>query len=351
MKSEKHKIIFNLSIKDLKELGLIKKRRKRRKNNYKYLNKKTSINNKLFDELKTTNLSKGDTIIDKTNELKNELLEMEFKRKKEELNNPQLLQIKDNLESEKIRNDFLHNENRSVMNYMYNEIKNRFDDIPEHPKSSIYNTSNDRKIDSNNYVSDIDNIDTSTTYGSDNFINSNIGPNETLPDLHSKRLNDIDDDDDDFIDDNDDDDYIDAVDNSTPISDKIKISDNQFFEEFDNLIKQTSNEIDNVINTPKQSNIKIGGPTVNELLEEQKQNLLPIAEKQQEDTNSLFNKNLNEIILTERRQNNLNLKIDEYLTTNLQKGEKPLQYFLKNKDIREITKEIKRLKKLKNKSK
>ena len=91
-----HKIIFNLTIKDLKELGIIKKRRKN-KNKY-YVNKygkkikipysNSSSKIPFGEEVKTPNLSQGQTftnsttINDDTNRLRNELAQQELNDRK-----------------------------------------------------------------------------------------------------------------------------------------------------------------------------------------------------------------------------------------------------------------------------
>ena len=114
-----HKIIFNLSIKDLKDLGIIKKRRKN-KNKY-YVNKygkkikipysNSSSKIPFGEEVKTPNLSQGftnsTTINDDTSRLRNELALQEINDRKnkssvaDDLNNvmnPKLLQIQNSID-------------------------------------------------------------------------------------------------------------------------------------------------------------------------------------------------------------------------------------------------------------
>ena len=76
-----HKVVFNLTIKDLKDLGILKKKKKRRKSKYNY--KKKVAYDKFGEGPRTENLSKGQTIIDSTNATKNELVEYELKMRKE----------------------------------------------------------------------------------------------------------------------------------------------------------------------------------------------------------------------------------------------------------------------------
>jgi hypothetical protein len=52
MKKENHKLIFNLSIKDLKELGILKKKKKKRR---KRLNKLSKNNNAIYRTAANTN--------------------------------------------------------------------------------------------------------------------------------------------------------------------------------------------------------------------------------------------------------------------------------------------------------
>jgi hypothetical protein len=62
MKSKDHKIVFNLSIKDLKELGILDKKKKKKKRRKSKYSKKKGLNN--FGEgYRTENLSRGETFL------------------------------------------------------------------------------------------------------------------------------------------------------------------------------------------------------------------------------------------------------------------------------------------------
>jgi len=200
-----HKIIFNLTIKDLKELGIIKRRRKN-KNKY-YVNKygkkiKVPYSNSsskvpFGEEVKTPNLSKGETFVntstinDDTSRLRNELAQQEMNDRKNKSSlvdnisnymNPQLLQIKNDIENAKIRNDMENETNRFAMKFLYDNMQSNRFEKPIQPASTFYNPVYEPYIEPTNYAKLDDGIDTSTTGGSDEFINSNVAPNSDVID-------------------------------------------------------------------------------------------------------------------------------------------------------------------------
>ena len=206
-----HKIIFNLTIKDLKELGIIKRRRKN-ENKY-YVNKygkkiKVPYSNSsskvpFGEEVKTPNLSKGETFVntstinDDTSRLRNELAQQEINDRKNKSSlvddissymNPKLLQITNDIENAKIRNDMENETNRFAMKFLYDNMQsNRFEKtIPS--ASTFYNPSFQPYIEPTNYVKISDNIDTAQTDGSDSFINSNVAPNSDVIDDNNKSV-------------------------------------------------------------------------------------------------------------------------------------------------------------------
>jgi hypothetical protein len=202
-----HKIIFNLTIKDLKDLGIIKKIRKK-KNKY-YVNKYgkkikvpySSSSSKFGEEVKTPNLSKGETFIntstlnDDTNRLRNELALQELNDRKNKPSladdlsnymNPKLLQIQNSIDNEKIRNDMENEKIRYGMQFLYDNIQSNRFEKPIQPQSTFYNPVYEPYIQSTNYVKLDDGVDTSTTAGSDSFINSNIAPDSKVMDNPTK---------------------------------------------------------------------------------------------------------------------------------------------------------------------
>jgi hypothetical protein len=197
-----HKIVFNLTIKDLKDLGIIKKRRKK-KNKY-YVNKYgkkikvpySNSSSKFGEEVKTPNLSKGETFTntstlnDDTAKLRNELALQELNDRKNKISladdisnymNPKLLQIQNSIDNEKIRNDMENEKTRYGISFLYRDIQNRFDK-PIQPQSTFYNPVYEPYIQPTNYAKLDDGVDTSTTGGSDGFINSNIAPDSKVMD-------------------------------------------------------------------------------------------------------------------------------------------------------------------------
>jgi hypothetical protein len=171
-----HKIIFNLTIKDLKELGIIKRRRKN-KNKY-YVNKYgkkikvpySNSSSKFGEEVKTPNLSKGETFVntstinDDTSRLRNELTQQEMNDRKNKSSlvddignymNPQLLQIKNDIENAKIRNDMENETNRFAMKFLYDNMQSNRFEKPIPPASTFYNPSFHPYIEPTNYDYDI----------------------------------------------------------------------------------------------------------------------------------------------------------------------------------------------------
>jgi hypothetical protein len=200
-----HKIIFNLTIKDLKDLGIIKKRRKN-KNKY-YINKygkkikipysNSSSKIPFGEEVKTPNLSQGQTftnsttINDDTNRLRNELALQELNDRKNKPSltddlsnymNPKLLQITNDLQNERIRNDMENEKNRFAMKFLYDNMQSNRFEKPTQPASTFYNPVYEPYIQPNNYAKLDDGVDTSTTAGSESFINSNIAPDSKVMD-------------------------------------------------------------------------------------------------------------------------------------------------------------------------
>jgi hypothetical protein len=181
MKSKEHKIVFNLSIKDLKELGILDKKKKKKKRRKSKYSKKKGLNN--FGEgYRTENLSRGETITDATNHLKNQLVVQQLKaiqngeedKKVDEsrvvdYHNPKLALIENQLNDEKIRNNFLHVENRNAMIHLYNELQSSRFNKPRASQPPIYDTSFSPQMTQQNYLHEDDNIDAASTGGSDSF--------------------------------------------------------------------------------------------------------------------------------------------------------------------------------------
>ena len=174
MKSKEHKIVFNLSIKDLKELGILdKKKKKKKRRNNKYFKKKAY--NNFGEGYKTENLSRGETITDATNHLKNQLVEQQLKAiqngedSRMVERNPHLA-IENQLQHERVRNDLLHDQNRQVINHLYHQLENSRYDKPVSSQPSIYEPYYSSQITKQNYANINDNIDTATTGGSDAFL-------------------------------------------------------------------------------------------------------------------------------------------------------------------------------------
>lgn len=133
-----HKIVFNLSLKDLKELGIIKSKRKKRKSR-----KKRRIDGVYANQTRTQPNFNGYAFTNQTSvnadtdRLKNELAQLQIQQAKDnplmienqnqlpQKENPKLLQIQDDLN--KFRDS--HNRLNNAAGYVYNEYKDRFDKI------------------------------------------------------------------------------------------------------------------------------------------------------------------------------------------------------------------------------
>jgi len=305
MKSKDHKIVFNLSIKDLKELGILdkkkKKKTKRRKSKY---SKKKAYNN--FGEgYRTENLSRGETISDATNHLKNQLVEQQLKAIQNGEDNRMVgtnphLALENQLNNERLRNDLLHDQNRQVINHLYYQLENSRYDKPVSSQPSIYEPSYTPQMTRQNYANIDDNIDTATTGGSDTFLFGGSHPSvQELPTEES------------------------VVKKPPTIMEQLKQNQNSFSDGDDE--EQTLEEEDF---TPE--NVAVQQP-----------------EQEEEDTGTTFNNILSK--LSKTKQINLRNRLDLYKQILKQKG---LQYdnkFDNESEITKISKEIKKIEKLPDK--
>ena len=303
MKSKEHKIVFNLSIKDLKELGILdkkKKKKKRRKNKY---SKKKAYNN--FGEgYRTENLSRGETINDATNLLKNQLVEQQLKAIQNGEDNRMVernphLAIENQLQNERVRNDLLHDQNRQVINHLYHQLENSRYDKPVPSQPSIYEPYYSPQMTKQNYANVDDNIDTASTGGSDTFQFGGSHP-------QVQEVQEI----------------------EKPMSIKEQLE--KQLQEQEQLQELQSDD-------EKEQNI-----------EEDDFKPLSVAAQQQpeeeEDTSTAFNNILS--TLTRTKQANLKNRLDEYKQLLKQKGIVYDKKFDNEVEIKNITKEMKKIEKL-----
>lgn len=381
-----HKIIFNLTIKDLKELGIIKRRRKN-KNKY-YVNKYgkkikvpySNSSSKFGEEVKTPNLSKGETFVntstinDDTSRLRNELAQQEMNDRKNKSSlvddissymNPQLLQIKNDIENAKIRNDMENETNRFAMKFLYDNMQSNRFEKPIQPASTFYNPVYEPYIEPTNYAKLDDGIDVSTTGGSDEFINSNIAPNNnkyelgpppttpTLKSIYTEALNHQND--------------LDSLLAPTPAPKKKEVhidpeylealSDKTPFKINSDMTPNTTNnpdtdirfqpKLDNLfplgeINQKMGGGVKLGGDFQLEQPEEEQPS--EDEEENQDEKQSDFDKMIKEMqTLTTRQRQYLKERKKEYEKKALERGEKPKKSIMNASRVEEVTKEIKRL--------
>jgi hypothetical protein len=185
-----HKIVFNLSLKDLKQLGILKtKRRKRRKTNKTktikdsvYANQTRTppnLNGYAFTNQISTNAD--------TDRLKNELVQLQIQQAKENkpltIENPKLLQIENDLQ--RFRNS--QNELGYSAGYAYNQHENRFNKLEDQIRTLALPPM--QTMDKTSYVNKYDNIDVPSQNDPNFMMNSyGVPTDEILPETQPIKV-------------------------------------------------------------------------------------------------------------------------------------------------------------------
>jgi hypothetical protein len=175
---KKHKIVFNLTIKDLKDLGILKKKKKRKskrriKNDIAYNQIKSSSSHMQqppaqfmnMNNLQSENLKLQNNAL----ELLQNKIENKIENKEENqmvVSNPQierLQQLENNFNNHKLDTQTNLNYTHDYINDLYNKAATQY--------SSRFTGNPSAKMDSSN-VYNVDNIDVNETEGSDSFQNA-----------------------------------------------------------------------------------------------------------------------------------------------------------------------------------
>jgi hypothetical protein len=175
---KEHKLVFNLSLKDLKELGILKSKRKKRKSRRrKILDSVYASQTRTQPNLNGYGFTNQMSVNADTDRLKNELVQLQIQQAKEkplmietqlpQIENPKLLQIQDDLN--KFRDS--HNRLNNAAGYVYNEYKDRFNKIEN--KINGLSSIPSQTMNETNYENHTDNIDETQTPGSEYFVNAN----------------------------------------------------------------------------------------------------------------------------------------------------------------------------------